>query len=1319
MKSKTKLPTENILNSLCENISDLIVVTDVEGVRLSCSRSYSKLLGDLQFTLGSVVFNEIHPDDKERVIAFFKRNVKKQDPKQIQYRLILPDNNVHFLVSKIIPIPHTQKESINVLIISQDITNQMQSEKEIRLLAHAVSCTKDAFLLTDMQENLLFVNPAMCNMYGYSEEELLGKKITILRSRDNSAELVEQIYPATLASGWNGVLLQRKKDGTVFPVELWTSVVNDDDGHPIAMVCVTRDITKRHQAECELRNIATRLQLTMDNLNILAYELDSEGRFLLSRGKGLEKLGLKPDQVVGLSAFELYKDNPDIVQILRNVYDKGIPGEMDINVQDFVWSTNFLPIKDESGKIERVFGTAIDITERKRIEEKLIRESELLHTLMDAIPDTIYFKDVSSRFTRINESQAKVLGVKKVDDAIAKTDADFFPPDHAAKALSDEQKIITTGVPILGKAEKILLGDGKVHWFSTSKVPFRDQDGNIIGIVGSSRDITDLKQAQELESALYRITEETSIAENLHNLFAAIHRIISELMYAKNFYISLYDSTNDMLSFPYFVDEIDVPPESASAGKGLTAYVLRTGKSILCDQKISDELERSGEAILVGVPAPIWLGVPLIVEGKTIGAMVVQHYSDASTFGEREKHILEFVSTQVAKAIERKRAEEALKRSEDRYRAFVEQSTEGIWRFNSDAPVSTSLSEKEQINLFFKHFHLAECNDAMAQMYGYSKASEIIGIKLEEMLIPDEPSNYELFTNFIRSGYRLTQAESREFDRSGKLKIFLNNFVGIIENNAVKGWWGSQIDVTQNRRAEEMLRHSEEKFRALFEESQDCILFSTVEGKLLDVNPAGIELFGYSSKEELLGVGQANELYSNPDDREMFTSHLTQHRFLRDLEITIKRKNGEKKVVLVSASKLSDSEGNIIGYRSFLRDITDRKKLEEQLRQAQKMESIGTLAGGIAHDFNNILGIILGYSSLLESGISDPQKAAHSIDTIKKAVQRGADLVRQLLTFARKDEPSFSAIDINGLVFELTKMLKQTFPKNISIENVLHENLHAIIADSSQLHIALLNLCINARDAIVADSKIIDGHGGKLTLETGLTSSKELRQKFSDASASEYIFIRINDTGVGMDEETRCRIFEPFFTTKELGKGTGLGLSVVYGVVNSHKGFVDVDSTLGVGSTFTLYFPAVEREVEKDIQGEEETPEKQQGIETILVVEDEEMLSNLLAAMLEDQGYKVLVAKDGQEGIEIFSSQKDQINLVLSDMGLPRLGGYEMFMKMKEMKPNVNAILASGYFDPNLKKELIDAGAKDFIQKPYIPGIILQRIREVLDERRK
>lgn len=1313
---KTLKQAEEILKIISENGSDLIVVTDIQGKRVSANSAYEEFIGDAVTMVGTEYFREVHPDDKEQVKSHFQTSIESGTAEKFTYRLILSDGSTHILESKIIRIFDEKKRPINLIIFSRDITELVQSQKELRLLAHAVGCTKDAFTLTDLKNNILYVNPATCEMYGYTEEDLIGKNVNILRSPNNHGDLNQEILQATIQGGWNGELFNCRKDGTEFPVELWTSVVHDDAGELVGMVGVARDLSKRRHAEEQLQATANRLQLTLDNLNIIAYELDKDGKFVLSRGKGLEKLGLKPDQIVGESLFDVYREYPTITEALMKAY-KGNPQQFEVEVGGVVWSANFIPMKNADGKIEQVFGTAVDITERKRVEERLSHETELWHTLMDNIPDTIYFKDLHSRFTEINKAQCQILGIQNAEDAIGKTDADFFAPEHAKKALTDEKQVIISGMPMLGRVEKVTTKGGRVRWFSTTKVPMHDKRGDIIGIIGSSRDITEIKQAEELESALYRIADETNSAADLHKLFTAIHSIISVLMYTRNFYIALYDKEKDILSFPYFVDEVDVvPPEPSRVGRGLTAYILRSGKSLLCDKAMSDELKKSGEAELVGAPSPIWLGVPLVVEGKTIGAMVVQHYSDPKAYGEHEKQILEFVSTQVAKAIDRKQTADALRESEDRYRAFVEQSSEGIWRFDSDPPIPITLPEEKQIALFYEGAYIAECNDAMAQMYGFSRASDFVGTKLRNMLVPDDPQNLEVVRSFIRSGYRLINAETREFDKDGDVKIFTNNLVGIIEDGALRGAWGTQLDVTDRRQAEERLKQSEEKYRTLFEDSQDCIILSTPEGRLVDINPAGVELFGYSSKEEMLKVGHARELYYNPDDRDTFMSHLAQHAFVKDLEIAVKRKDGDKRIVLENSSTIHDVDGNVVGYRSFLRDMTERKNLEDQLRQSQKMEGIGTLAGGIAHEFNNLLGIILGYASILETGKQDQQRVVQGVETIKKAVQRGADLVRQLLTFARKGETTFGSVDGNEIVTELIEMLRQTFPKTITISSRLEENLPPIVADSSQLHLALLNLCVNARDAMI-DEKASGSGVGTLTIETRIIKGDLLHQKFPDASADDYVAFRVNDTGIGMDEETRSRMFEPFFTTKGLGKGTGLGLAVAYGVINSHHGYVDVESTKGIGTNFTLYFPAAERISVAEILPKEKEQPTQKGNETILIVEDEEMLANLLKGILEDQGYKVITANDGQDGLEKYQQNKDDIQIILSDMGLPRLGGYEMFMKMKELNPNVKAILASGYFEPNLKIELVNAGAKDFIQKPYVTEIIIQRIREVLDEK--
>jgi CheY-like chemotaxis protein len=370
------------------------------------------------------------------------------------------------------------------------------------------------------------------------------------------------------------------------------------------------------------------------------------------------------------------------------------------------------------------------------------------------------------------------------------------------------------------------------------------------------------------------------------------------------------------------------------------------------------------------------------------------------------------------------------------------------------------------------------------------------------------------------------------------------------------------------------------------------------------------------------------------------------------------------------------------------------------------MESLGTLAGGIAHDFNNILAIILGYTNRLEVLAPKPEAFNASVKIIRGAVERGAALVQQLLTSARQTEARFSSLDLNELVRELEKMLQATFPKMINFELRLQPDLPLITADRSQIHQVLLNLCVNARDAMK--------EGGTLTLETTMTPGAELIETFTGAGTQDYACIQVRDTGSGISKQVKSHIFEPFFTTKERGKGTGLGLSVVYGVVNNHRGFVQVESEPGAGTAFIVYLP-VEHSTEEPRGGiRGRITGKQNVPQTILLVEDEEMLRDLGVTMLESEGYRVLAAKDGLEAVALFEAHRDNIGLVVCDLGLPRLGGREAFLKMKESRPSVRAIVASGYLEPAIRSEMLKAGVLDTIQKPYDFNDLLIKIRSAI-----
>jgi CheY-like chemotaxis protein len=383
--------------------------------------------------------------------------------------------------------------------------------------------------------------------------------------------------------------------------------------------------------------------------------------------------------------------------------------------------------------------------------------------------------------------------------------------------------------------------------------------------------------------------------------------------------------------------------------------------------------------------------------------------------------------------------------------------------------------------------------------------------------------------------------------------------------------------------------------------------------------------------------------------------------------------------------------------------------MEEQLRQMQKLEGLGTLAGGIAHDFNNILGIILAYNTGIKRFKDDGKKLELATETITKAVDRGKTLVQQILTFARKTETTFGAVNVNDVVMEIMSMILETFPKTLTYAQNYEKGIPLINADHSQLYQALLNLCVNARDAMPS--------GGMLTINTSILPGANLRGDHPDVADNNYVCIEVRDTGEGMSEEVRKRIFEPFFTTKGIGKGTGLGLAVVFGVIQNHKGFADVESEIGKGTTIRLYLPATQA-AETIIEKEEETLEEiPGGTETLLVIEDEEMLIMSLQMVLFEKGYNVLTARDGLEALKVYQDNKNDISLVLTDLGLPTITGLEVCQQIKNIKQNERMILATGYLDPEMKSEFLKAGIKHFLYKPYDLKKVLKTVREVLDRK--
>jgi PAS domain S-box-containing protein len=514
-------------------------------------------------------------------------------------------------------------------------------------------------------------------------------------------------------------------------------------------------------------------------------------------------------------------------------------------------------------------------------------------------------------------------------------------------------------------------------------------------------------------------------------------------------------------------------------------------------------------------------------------------------------------------------------------------------------------------------------------------------------------------------------------------------------------------EITGRVRADRSLRDSEQRFRMLFEESKDVFYISTMDGRFIEINPAGVELFGYASKEELLAVNIGRDIYVNPEDRKRFVELVNETSYAREYEVLMKRKDGEKLWVLITSTALHDSQGSVTGFRGIIRDVTEHKKLEQQLLQSQKMEAIGLLAGGIAHDFNNILTAVIGYGNLLKKNLQDNDRLRGYADQVLESGHRASRLTKSILAFSRKQVLKPEPVDLNPVIARVEKFLARLIGEDIILKAVLQGADMTVMADSTQIEQVLINLATNARDSMPK--------GGSLLIETSVEKlDEEHANVYGLGGPGKYAAVRVQDTGSGFDEKTRARIFEPFFTTKETGKGTGLGLSIVHGIISQHGGQIMVDSVPGVGTTFKFYLPLVQQQLQEAppaIVGAAPAG----GREAILLAEDDETVRGLVRGILENAGYTIFEASDGEDALRIYFENPDRIRLLILDVVMPRKNGKEVYEEIRSAMPDIRPLFISGYTSDIIHKKGVFDATLDFILKPFSGDELLRKVREVLD----
>jgi len=633
---------------------------------------------------------------------------------------------------------------------------------------------------------------------------------------------------------------------------------------------------------------------------------------------------------------------------------------------------------------------------------------------------------------------------------------------------------------------------------------------------------------------------------------------------------------------------------------------------------------------------------------------------------------------------ERKRAEEALRESEQRYRSLVENSLSAI--------------------ILYRQEEILFANEPFSHIFGYNR-EELKTLVVDDILAPEVAAQVAERRRRRIAGEidQATVYESKGKRKDGEI-FDMEISVCVVSHQRERLCMAFLSDISKRKQAEEALHREKERFRVLVEESPFGISLIGTDGRYKYINPKFVEIFGYTLEDIPTGREWFRKAYPDQDDRSRAIS-----KWINDLKeikngearfhtYGVTCKDGSEKIIHFKAVRMETGDQFVI-----YEDITDRKRLEDQFQQSQKMEALGTLAGGIAHDFNNLLMGIQGRTSLMLTDTDLYQTHIEHLKGIEEYIKSSADLTKQLLGFARAGKYQVKPTDLNELINKSSGLFGRT-KKEIKIHKKYQKGLWTVEVDQGQIDQVLMNLFINAWQAMPG--------GGDLYIQSENIHLDENYVEPFDVEPGPYVKISVTDTGTGMDEKTRHRIFEPFFTTKEMGRGTGLGLASAYGIIRNHHGIINVYSQKGHGSTFNIYLPASEKEVmvEDELLGE-----MIEGSETVLLVDDEEMIIDIGKEMLEKLGYHVLTARSGKEALEIYKEEKGEIHIIILDMIMPGMGGGETYDQLKKMDPASKVLLSSGYSINGQAKEILDRGCNGFIQKPFNLKALSQKLREVLD----
>jgi PAS domain S-box-containing protein len=1054
-----------------------------------------------------------------------------------------------------------------------------------------------------------------------------------------------------------------------------------------------------------------RLKEAQELAHIGHWELDLKTNSLKCSDEIYRIVGLKPKKFD--ASYEAFMDfvHPDDKAYVTTAHEESLAKKIQCDIECRVLlkdgtikyvNERFQTIYDDYGMPACLMGTVQDITERKR-SETVLRESEKKYrSVVENSLDVIFTLSTDGTFSSLSPAFETITGFSRAK-SLGKSFAPIIHPDDLPLAMEILQSVLQGETPpifelrVLSKSGEYIVG----QFTATPQI----QKGKVFSVLGIARDITKLKKTNE------------DLRKSEERYRAMFNNIMNG--------VAVYRTGNNGKDF-IFVDF----NKSAERMENIRKEDL-IGKSVL---KVFPGVKDFG---LFDVFQRVWK------TGKPESHPITQ-YKDERILGWRENFVYKLPSGEIVSVYsdetKRKQAEEALREAESMYRLHFENVSDVIYSID-------------------RELKIVSISPSVEHLLGY-KPEELIGRPFQELnlLAPEYLEQAASDTMRVLRGERISSAEYQFIARDGTKKWGGVSGAPLIRDGQVGAVISVARDITERKRTEEALRQSEYQLSIRNRINE---IFLTISGEemygeilkiVLEIMESKYGIFGYINEDDAWvcpsmtrdiwdecripdkaiifakdqwggiwgrAMNEKKTLYSNkvltvpeghiPITRALDVPIIYQGALIGNLLVGNKETNyGEKDIQVLE--NIADKIAPVLhSTLQIEKQGREKKQLEAQLAQSQKMEAIGTLAGGVAHDFNNILTAIIGNAELILMDLGKEHPLREEIKEIKKAGERAASLTRQLLAFSRKQVMKPEVLDLNEVITETEKMLKRLIGEDVELSMVLEPEPWKVHADRGQVEQVIMNLTVNARDAMP--------QGGRLTVETANIDLEEdyFRKHGIEEQPGSYVMLSVSDTGIGMDKETQSHIFEPFFTSKGIGKGTGLGLSTVYGVVKQNNGFIWVYSEPGQGCTFKIYLPRVKG----DVKGEkkERTPIiKLDGSETVLIVEDDDSLRKLAQKSLQPHGYRVLVAENGEDALRISKEHEGPIDLLITDVVMPKMGGKEVAERLQPLYPRMKAIYMSGYTDGTIVNHGVLAPGLNFLEKPFSPKGLARKVRKVLNK---